>query len=107
MDISAYVDIPIMVIVYFFVEIIKRVFLKTDRQRSMIPVIAAATGAVISILIFIIWPMVSTNVSVLNAFASGAISGSAATGSNQIYKQITRFFTVTDDHVCDNCGSNH
>lgn len=107
MDISAYIDIPILVITYFIVEIVKRKLLKSDRQRSMLPIISAATGAIISIIIFVIWPSMSTNVNILNAFASGAISGSAATGSNQIYKQITRFFTITDDDTCDNCGAHH
>lgn len=104
MDISAYIDIPILVITYFFVELVKRKFIKSDRQRSLLPIISAATGAVISMIIFVVWPSISTNVNLLNAFASGAISGSAATGSNQIYKQITRFFTVTSDECsCDNC----
>ena len=105
MDISAYIDIPILVITYFIVEVIKRKLLKTDKQRSMLPVIAAITGSVLSMLIYIVWPSISTNVNLLNAFASGAISGSAATGSNQIYKQITRFFTVTPDET--NCSCNH
>lgn len=104
MDISAYIDVPILVITYFFVEIIKRKLIKSDRQRSLLPIISAATGAIISMVIFVVWPSVSTNVNLLNAFASGAISGSAATGSNQIYKQITKFFTVTTNECsCDNC----
>lgn len=97
MDISAYIDIPILVLTYFIVEVIKRKILKTDKQRSFLPTIAAITGAILSMLIFIFIPSISTNVNLLNAFASGAISGSAATGSNQIYKQITRFFTVTPE----------
>lgn len=103
MDISAYIDIPILVITYFIVEIIKRKILKTDKQRSMLPIIAAITGSVISIFIFIVLPSLSTNINLLNAFASGAISGSAATGSNQIYKQITKFFTVTTEEAACNC----
>lgn len=105
MDISAYIDIPILVVTYFIVEIVKRKLLKNDKQRSLLPAIAAGTGAILSMLIFIIWPSISTNVNLFNAFASGAISGSAATGSNQIYKQITKFFTVTPDDTCDNCGA--
>lgn len=109
MDISAYIDIPILVITYFIVEVVKRKLLKNDKQRGLLPIVAAVTGAVISMAIFVVWPAISTNVNLLNAFASGAISGSAATGSNQIYKQITRFFTVTvTDSECDcECNNCH
>lgn len=106
MDISAYIDIPILVLTYFIVEVIKRKLLKTDKQRSLLPAIAAGTGALLSMLIFIFIPSISTNVNLFNAFASGAISGSAATGSNQIYKQITKFFTVTPEEVSCQCNGD-
>lgn len=107
MDISAYIDIPILILTYFLVEFVKRKLLKTDKQRDLLPAIAAITGAAISMLIFVVWPSVSTNVNLLNAFASGAISGSAATGSNEIYKRITRFFTVTTTSDCCDCDNCH
>ena len=95
MDISAYIDIPILVIVYVVMEIFKRTFMRErDDIRRLIPLIALFLGATISILIFYIWPELSTNVNGLNAFASGAVSGTAATGSNQVYKQISNFFTT-------------
>lgn len=106
MDISAYIDIPILVLTYFFVLFIKKKVLKTDKQRDLLPVIAACTGALISMLIFIFIPSISTNVNLFNAFASGAISGSAATGSNEIYKRITRFFTVTPEEASCQCNGD-
>ena len=98
MDITSYIDIPITVVTYFIVEIIKKKIFKTNRQRNLLPVIAAVTGAAISIFIFVVWPAISSNVNVLNAFATGAISGSAATGTNQIYKQLTNFFSATNEN---------
>lgn len=106
MDISAYIDIPILVLTYFIVEIVKRKLLKDDKKRAFLPTIAACTGALLSMLIFIFIPSISTNVNLFNAFASGAISGSAATGSNQIYKQITRFFTVTPEEASCKCNGD-
>ena len=106
MDISAYIDIPIVVLTYFIVEFIKRKLLKNDKQRSFLPAIAACTGALLSMSIFIFIPSISTSVNLFNAFASGAISGSAATGSNQLYKQITKFFTVTDDDCSCECNGD-
>ena len=97
MDISAYIDIPILVIVYVIMEISKRTFMRgRDDLRRLIPLIALFLGSAISMLIFYIWPELSTNVNGLNAFASGAVSGTAATGSNQVYKQISRFFTINN-----------
>lgn len=94
MDMTAYIDIPIMVIVYFLVEGIKRFIIKEDdKKRSLLPVIAALLGSIVSILVYLYWPSVTTSFNVLNAFASGAVSGTAATGSNQIYKQLMKFFT--------------
>lgn len=94
MDISAFVDIPIMVIVYFFVYLIRKFITKTDKQRRFLPIIAACIGIIVSLSIYLFWPSISTSINGLNAFASGAISGTAATGSNQIYKQMMKFFTT-------------
>lgn len=105
MDLSAYIDVPILMIVYIGMEAIKRLILNNDntkRYRAFIPVIAPIIGSLISLLIFYRWPYISTSVNGLNAFASGAISGAAATGGNQIYKQISRFFSTTDTDGC-NC----
>lgn len=104
MDLSAYIDVPILMIVYIGMEIIKRTILKTEKMkkyRAFIPVVAPIIGAIISIIIFYIWPYISTNINVLNSFASGAISGAAATGGNQIYKQISKFFSVNYNSDCD------
>ena len=107
MDLSAYIDVPILMIIYISMETIKRTILNTDktkRYRAFIPVIAPVIGSIISIFIFYKWPYISTSVNALNAFASGAISGAAATGGNQIYKQISRFFSTSDDS--DGCNCN-
>ena len=95
MDFVAYVDIPILLIVYLLMEGLKTFVFKNkdDKRRNMIPTIALFTGAIISIAIYFIWPNMSNSVNPLNAFTSGAISGVVATGSNQIYKKATRFFT--------------
>ena len=98
MDISSYIDIPILVLVYVIMEIFKRTFMrKHDDLRRLIPLIALFLGAAISMLIFYVLPELSSNINGLNAFASGAVSGTAATGSNQVYKQISGFFTINDN----------
>ena len=104
MDLSAYIDVPILMIVYICMEVVKRTILnreKTKKYRAFIPVIAPIIASLISLFIFHNWPYISTSVNALNAFASGAISGAAATGGNQIYKQITKFFTINTSDNCD------
>ena len=98
MDISAYIDIPILFLVYLIMEFSKKVFLKDDKERSLIPIIALFVGSVISVVIFYVWPEISSSVNPFSAFASGGISGAAATGGNQIYKQIHRFFTMDTEN---------
>ena len=96
MNIGEFIDIPILIIVYLLMEFIKKfIFKKNDERRSAIPIIALLTGSAIALLIFYVWPNLSTNTNPLTAFASGAVSGSASTGGNQIYKYITRFFDPT------------
>lgn len=105
MDLSAYIDVPILMIVYIGMEAVKRTILNMDntkKYRAFIPVMAPIIGSIISLIIFYKWPYISTSVNVLNAFASGAISGAAATGGNQIYKQISKFFSTSDSNDC-NC----
>ena len=97
MDLSAYIDIPILIAVYILIEIGKKIVFKTDEARSFIPIAAPVIGSVLSIIVFLVWPDMSTNTNVVNAFACGAVSGAAATGSNQIYKQISKFFNTSEE----------
>lgn len=90
-DLSHYIDIPVLCAVYLIVELLKLSVLKTDNARSFIPVIAPIIGATISICIFKFYPQLSISINVTAAFANGVISGSAATGANQIYKKIYSF----------------
>jgi hypothetical protein len=97
MDLSQYIDVPILCLVYLLAEVAKKTILKEDKKRGLIPVIGPIVGAVASIVIFIVWPEMSNSVNIFSAFANGVISGAAATGANQIYKQIARFFTPVEE----------
>lgn len=97
MDLSQYIDVPILCLVYLLAEVAKKTILKEDKKRGLIPVIGPIVGAVSSIVIFTAWPEMSNSVNVFAAFANGVISGAAATGANQIYKQIARFFTPVEE----------
>ena len=93
MNIGEFIDIPVLIIVYLLMEGVKKfIFKKNDERRDAIPLIALLTGSVIALLIYYLWPELSPNTNPLTAFASGAVAGSASTGSNRIYKSSMRFF---------------
>ena len=93
MNIGEFIDIPVLIIVYLLMEVVKKFILKkNDERRDAIPLIALLAGSFIALLIYYVWPEMSPNTNPLTAFASGAVSGSASTGSNRIYKYIMRFF---------------
>ena len=96
-DLSAYIDVPVLIGVYVLVELCKRIFLKTDELRSWIPLISTILGSILSAIIFKLYPDGSSSVNIFNAIICGAISGSAATGCNQIYKHIKKFFTTNNN----------
>lgn len=91
MDVSAYINIPIFAIVYLLMEAAKRLVLKNNKLRGLIPIIAPIAGAVISCIIYSSIPEWSTSTNGLEAFTTGVFSGAATTGGHQIYKQLYKF----------------
>ena len=96
--------IPIIVLgAYVFAEILKKFFLKTDTQRASIPAICGVIGGAIGLIFFYTVPsyLDPDTTTAIGAIADGAFSGIAATGCNQLYKQIKKIFnpsgTVTND----------
>ena len=90
--------IPVVVVgAYIIAEILKKLVLKTDEKRSILPIICGVIGAICGIVLYYIYPNAldtATN-SAIGAIADGAFSGVLATGCNQIYKQVKKFFNVT------------
>lgn len=79
----------ITVIVYLIALIVKSV--STDEKLDrMIPAICGASGLVIGLLIFFTIPGFMPVTNWAEAAATGIASGLAATGLNQIYKQLTK-----------------
>ena len=89
----------LVIATYILVEICKALFLKTDKSRKHIPLIAAIIGVACAIVIFIFWPELIYCSNILEAIAMGGMSGFAATGCNQLYKKYTKYKgeTVAED----------
>ncbi len=75
----------IVVIVYLVGEAVKAMTI----DNKWIPVICGAIGGALGVLGMFIMPDFPAH-DVLNAMAVGIVSGLAATGANQIVKQLTK-----------------
>ena len=80
------VAIPVItVIVFLVVEAVKA----TPLDNKWLPVVAGAFGGVLGVVAMYVMEDFK-NVDVLTAIAMGIVSGLAATGAHQIYKQLTK-----------------
>ena len=89
-----YLDIVIVplivVIVYGCIELLKKAVGNNEKALRFIPLIAAALGAVFGVIAFYAAPEIIPASNVLLALLIGGSSGLAATGTNQIFKQIKK-----------------
>lgn len=81
----------ISVLVYLLIEAIKQVTKNNEKVLTFVPVIAAVLGAVIGIICFFAMPnQLMLTTSALGATLVGMASGLAATGTHQVFKQISK-----------------
>lgn len=79
----------IVIVTYAIAEILKRVvFAKKQNLKTFIPIICAVIGGIMGITIYLVYPMGIADTNAIAAITDGIFSGLAATGCNQIYKQI-------------------
>lgn len=91
LDVTQYVpNLALVLILYCIAEILKVVALKSDEQRKILPVICGLVGAVGAAIIFVFAPDLLNCGNILDSVICGIISGFAATGANQVYKQIKK-----------------
>ena len=84
--------IPLIVIVtYALAEIAKNTVMTTDKRKKVIPAICILFGAAFGALLFRVSPeSFSEGMTIVQAAVEGAISGAAATGCNQLLKQLLK-----------------
>lgn len=84
MDLNIASYAAIVVICYLIGQAVKA----TGVDNKWIPVICGAAGAVLGVAgMYLVTGFPATDI--LNALAVGIVSGFAATGVNQVYKQLT------------------
>jgi hypothetical protein len=80
-----FVTIPIIVVAcYGIVELIK----KTPLESKWYPVVSGSIGAVLAVLLYLLAPEIVGMTSPWSALVGGLTSGLAATGTNQVFKQL-------------------
>lgn len=76
--------------VYVIIEIIKKCVGENEKFYKFIPLIALTIGVIAGILCYFFIPSIIPANNVFVAIVIGGASGLTATGTNQIFKQITK-----------------
>lgn len=83
--------VPIIIItVYWILNIYKFIVKGKEKYTRLIPILSAPLGGGLGILIYFAAPAFLPTDNVIMAFMIGSASGLAATGTNQIFKQLTK-----------------
>lgn len=78
--------IPVITVICFLVaEGVKA----TPLDNKWLPIICGAIGGVLGVVAMLVMPEFPSN-DVLTSIAIGIVSGLAATGAHQVYKQLTK-----------------
>lgn len=84
-----FASVPIIVILcYILGEIYKIIFKSKKETYKLIPLLVSLFGGILGVLIYFTAPEILNVDNIYLALEIGIISGSSATGTNQIIKQI-------------------
>lgn len=90
---KSFIYVPLGFFVYIIVNLFKKtVLIKYQNSiiTNIIPEIAALTGAVLAIIMELIWPDIMPSANIVNAITTGLASGFAATGVDQAIKHYKK-----------------
>jgi hypothetical protein len=92
MDGLNFITVPIIVsVVYGGLALLKKATGNNEKVLRFLPLIAAGLGAVLGIIAFFALPTIIPATDAFTAILVGGASGLAATGTNQIVKQLQKF----------------
>lgn len=91
-DFFVVMSIPaIVLIVYWVINLLKYIVGEKENFLRGIPLIASFLGAVLGVILFYTEPSMIMAENIIYAMILGGASGLAATGSNQVLKQLGKF----------------
>ncbi|MBP5596124.1 MAG: enolase [Pseudobutyrivibrio sp.] len=85
-----FITIPAIIAIVYLIALIIKSMSTDEKIDRMIPGICGAIGLALGLLIFFTIPGFMPVTNWAEAAATGIASGFAATGINQIYKQLTK-----------------
>lgn len=77
-------------VVYWVIEVIKYTVNGSEKFKRFIPLTSAILGTLFGVICFYLVPTIVPSDNVVLAIVIGAASGLSATGTNQIFKQLTK-----------------
>ncbi|MEG1751906.1 MAG: phage holin family protein [Clostridia bacterium] len=84
-------SVPIILsVVYAIIELLKFTFKANTKFLNFVPLVSGILGGVFGVISYYFAPTLIPTTNVIHAFLIGIFSGLSATGSNQIFKQITK-----------------
>ena len=83
-------SVPVIVAIVYAALALYKHFVKAEKWVRLIPLWASLLGVVLGIVAFYAVPAIIPADNVLVAILVGGASGLAATGTNQIYKQLSK-----------------
>lgn len=84
------ISVPAITAIVYGAMALYKNFITEEKWVRLIPVWAALLGIILGIIAFYAAPMIMPADNVLTAILIGMASGLAATGTNQIYKQLIK-----------------
>lgn len=86
----------ITTLVYWVINFIKVMANKKESVMKLLPAIATFVGAVLGVIVYFIVPELVIAQNIVYAVIVGGASGLAATGTNQMIKQMTQTSVDSD-----------
>lgn len=84
------ISVPVIVSLVYGILAIYKQIVKSENLIRLIPLWAALLGAILGVIAFYAVPEIIPADNILMAILIGGASGLAATGTNQIYKQLSK-----------------
>ena len=98
MDYLNLISVPaIATAVYLIIEVLKKAVGTSEKFVRFLPLIALSLGVVAGIICFYFIPTIIPADNLVVAIIIGGASGLTATGTNQIFKQLTKGNDDEDD----------
>ena len=89
-----FATIPVItILVYCIIELLKQITNDNENFKRFIPITATFLGIILGLIIFFTMPEMSIANNALFAIVAGGMSGLAATGGDQLLKQLQKYKT--------------